>query len=79
MCPGAAGSAQSSTLASRVAGSCGSGTSSSDQPCAANSARRPRRTASARDSSPNEVKKAKGVLARHSSPMNTIAVKGERR
>ena len=56
--PGSPTSDQSSTLRSRVAGSCGSGTSSSAQPWAANSARRPVRTASASSGSSNEEKNA---------------------
>ena len=55
-------------------GACGSGTSSSAQPCSANSARRPRRTASAIAGSVWSVKYIHGVEAPHSSPMKSIGV-----
>ena len=57
--------------------SCGSGTSSAAQPCAANSRRRPARTASASSGSSCEVKYCHGVDAAHSSPMKSIGVNGE--
>ena len=60
-----------------MAGSIGSGTSDSPQPCRANSRRRPVRTASASSGSGKEAKNCHGVLAAHSSPMNTIGVNGE--
>ncbi len=59
-----------------MAGSCGSGTSSSAQPCAANSRRRPALTARASSGSVWSVKNCQGVPAAHSSPMNSIGVKG---
>ncbi len=71
------GSVQSRHDRSRVAGSCGSGTSSSAHPCAANSRRRPRRTASASSGSVWSVKNCQGVEAPHSSPMKSIGVYGE--
>ena len=48
------------------------------QPCAANSSRRPRRTASAIPRSVWSVKYCHGVDAPHSSPMNSIGVHGGR-
>jgi hypothetical protein len=59
-----------------VAGSCGSGMSSSAHPCAPNSRRLPCRTASASCGSVWSVKNCQGVPAAHSSPMNSIGVNG---
>jgi hypothetical protein len=64
-------SSHRSTDISRVAGSCGSGMSSGSHPKAANSARRPVRTASARSGSGWSVMYANGLEAAHSSPWNS--------
>ena len=61
-------SAQFSRERSKVASSCGSGTSPS-QPCRANSARRPVATARPSPASGWSVKYCQGVSAPHSSPM----------
>ena len=75
-CSGTDSSFQSSRLRSTVSGDSGSGISS-PQPCAANSDRRPLRTASARPGSGKDAKNCHGVLAAHSSPMKIIGVYGE--
>ncbi|CAM5665843.1 hypothetical protein SALBM217S_02415 [Streptomyces griseoloalbus] len=75
-CGSRSGSDQSRQERSRVAGSCGSGTSCSAHPCAANSRRRPSLTAFASSGSVWSVKNCHGVPAAHSSPMNSIGVNG---
>ena len=76
-CGDSSTSVQSSTELRQVSGSCGSGISSASHPYAANSRRRPVRTASASSGSPWSVKYRHGVDAPHSSPMNSIGVYGE--
>jgi len=68
---------QSSLERRNVALSWGSGTSPEAQPWAANSCRRPSRTARASPGSVWSVKYCHGVSAPHSSPMNSIGVNGE--
>ena len=64
---------------SKVAGSCGSGTSSPNAAKRANSRRRPSRVASAMSGSMWSVKNWNGAVSPYSSPMNSIGVNGDSR
>ena len=70
-------SVQSSFERVKVSGSCGSGTTSASHPCSANSPTRPSAVAVPSSGSGWLVKNCQGVLAPHSSPMNSIGVNGE--